>query len=128
MGKGLDFLPTFEGFAMHIQINTDHNLDGQESFAEPIRASLAHALRHVATKITRLEVHLSDENGAKTGQRDQRCMLEARLQGRQPVACTAHAATVTQAVQAAADKLLNLLETELGRQNSDARQAGPVVD
>lgn len=113
---------------MHIQINTDHIIDGQEALAEPIRASLAHALRHVAAKITRLEVHLSDENGAKTGQRDQRCMLEARLQGRQPVACTAHAATLTQAVQAASDKLLSLLDTELGRQISDRHQAGPAAD
>lgn len=113
---------------MHIQINTDHNLDGQAALAEPIRSALAHALRHVAAKITRLEVHLSDENGGQTGQRDQRCMLEARLQGRQPVACTAHAATVTQAVQAAADKLLSLLETERSRQSSDWQQASPAPD
>lgn len=113
---------------MHIQINTDHSLDGQATMADPIRSSLAHTLRHVAAKITRLEVHLSDENGTKTGQRDQRCMLEARLQGRQPVACTAHAATVTQAVQAAADKLLSLLETELGRQSNDRHQASPAPD
>lgn len=113
---------------MHIQINSDHSIDGQQALAESVRTSLAHALRHVASKITRLEVHLSDENGAKTGQRDQRCMLEARLQGRQPVACTAHAANLPQAVQAAADKLLNLLATELGRQNSDKHSAGPAAD
>jgi hypothetical protein len=55
-------------------------------------------------------------------------MLEARLQGRQPVASTAHAATLTQAVQAASDKLVSLLETELGRQSSDLHQTGPAPD
>ena len=113
---------------MQIQINTDHSTPGDALVAEQVRASVEHALRYFKHKITRVEVHLADENGAKTGVRDQRCMLEARLQGRQPVASTAHAATLTQAVQAASDKLVSLLETELGRQSSDLHQTGPAPD
>lgn len=42
-------------------------------------------------------------------------MLEARLEGRQPVAVTDHAATLEQAVQGAANKLVRLLDSTLGR-------------
>jgi ribosome-associated translation inhibitor RaiA len=65
--------------------------------------------------VTRVEVHLSDENTGKSGRRDQRCMLEARIEGRQPVAVTDQAATVEQAVHSAAQKLARLLDSTLER-------------
>jgi hypothetical protein len=42
-------------------------------------------------------------------------MMEARLEGRQPVAVTHQAATMDQAVDGAADKLARLIENTLGR-------------
>jgi hypothetical protein len=42
-------------------------------------------------------------------------MLEARLEGRQPVAVTEHAETMEQAVHGAAHKLVHLLDSTLGR-------------
>jgi hypothetical protein len=62
-----------------------------------------------------VEVHLSDENGDKGGQNDKRCVMEARLQGRQPVAVTYRAATVEEAVDGAAGELTRLIENTLGR-------------
>lgn len=100
---------------MKIQLNTDINIDGNEALAAEVSGMIEHALRHVSGHITRVEVHLGDENGAKSGQRDMRCMLEARLEGRQPVAVTDHAATLTQAVHGAAQKLSNLLSSTQGR-------------
>ncbi len=100
---------------MKIQINTDVNIDGTEALAADVTATVEQALERFAEHITRVEVHLSDENGAKSGQRDQRCMLEARLEGRQPVAVTDHAATMEQAVHGAAHKLAHLLDSTLGR-------------
>jgi ribosome-associated translation inhibitor RaiA len=41
--------------------------------------------------------------------------MEARLEGRQPVAVTHHAATIDQAVDGAADKLHRMIESTLGR-------------
>lgn len=73
------------------------------------------ALEHFSEHVTRVEIHLSDENAGKSGQRDQRCMLEARLEGRQPVAVTEHAETMEQAVHGAAHKLVHLLDSTLGR-------------
>jgi ribosome-associated translation inhibitor RaiA len=76
---------------------------------------LTQELSRVSEHISRLEVHLSDENGSKHGQNDKRCMIEARLEGRQPIAVTAHAHTHEQSVSEACDKLKNSLSTILGR-------------
>jgi ribosome-associated translation inhibitor RaiA len=65
--------------------------------------------------ITRVEVHLTDESGPKSGKNDKRCMMEARLEGRQPIAVTDEAATVELAVDGAADKLARLIEHTLGK-------------
>ncbi len=100
---------------MKIQLNTDVNIDGTEALAAQVSAIVEQALKRFSDHITRVEVHLSDENAAKNGQQDQRCMLEARLEGRQPVAVTDHAATMEQAVHGAAHKLAHLLDSTLGR-------------
>jgi len=100
---------------MKIQINTDVHIAGTEELAAEVSATVEQALDRFSEHITRVEVHLSDENGGKSGHRDQRCMLEARLEGRQPVAVTDHAATLEQAVNGAAHKLARLLDSTLGR-------------
>jgi ribosome-associated translation inhibitor RaiA len=100
---------------MQIQINTDHNIEGHEALAAQVSSVVESALSLVSDHITRVEVHLSDENGAKVGQHDKRCMMEARLEGRQPIAVTDEAATMNEAVDGAADKLARLIESNLGR-------------
>ena len=100
---------------MKIQVNTDVNIHRTEALATQVSASVEQALEHFKDHITRVEVHLSDESHGRTGPHDQRCMLEARLQGRKPVAVTEHATTLEQAVDGAAEKLVHLLEHTLGR-------------
>jgi ribosome-associated translation inhibitor RaiA len=100
---------------MQIQINTDHNIAGHEALAEKVSGLVESALSRFSDRITRVEVHLSDENSNKGGQRDKRCMLEVRLGGLQPVAVTHDAATVDEAVDGAADKVTRLIESTLGR-------------
>ena len=100
---------------MHIQFNTDVNIHGSEALAAQVSATLEDALERYSEHITRLEVHLTDENGAKGGLHDHRCLLEARLEGRQPVVVTEHAANVDQAVNGASHKLVHLLDSTLGK-------------
>lgn len=100
---------------MQIQISTDHNIEGHEDMAAEITDVVARALRYFSDHITRVEVHLGDENGPKAGQNDIRCMLEARLEGRPPISVTHHADTVPQAVRGAAENLVTLIENTLGR-------------
>jgi len=103
---------------MQIQINSDHNIQGHESPAESVQATVEAALRRFSEHITRVEVHLGDENGNKRGRNDKRCMMEARLEGHQPVAVTHHAETLGQAIDGAAEKLVHRLERTLGRLHS----------
>jgi len=108
---------------MKIQLNTDAHIDGTEALAAQVSATVEQALERFSEHITRVEVHLSDENGGKSGQKDQRCVLEARLEGRQPVAVTDHAATIEQAVNGATHKLARLLESTLGRLHDHREKA-----
>ena len=101
---------------MQIEISTDSNIEGREELATHVKGVVESALNRFSDHITRVEVQLSDENSDKKGGNDDmRCMMEARLEGRQPIAVTHHAATVDQAVDGAADKLHRLIESTLGR-------------
>lgn len=101
---------------MQIQLNTDGHIEGHEALSNHVSGTLQHALSHFSDHITRVEVHLSDENSDKKGGKDDiRCVLEARLEGRKPIAVTHHEATVHQAIDGAADKLHRLIESTLGR-------------
>lgn len=101
---------------MQIQINSDSNIQASEQLADEIRSVVVSALDNFSHEVTRVEVHLSDESSAhKSGQDDKRCMIEARLAGRQPTAVTHQAATIEQAVEGAAGKLTRSLQHTLGR-------------
>jgi ribosome-associated translation inhibitor RaiA len=100
---------------MTIQINTDKNLTVHESYSAKIHGLLSEELSRYSENITRLEVHLSDENGNKDGINDMRCMIEARLEGRQPIAVKEAANTVDQAINGAIEKLKSVLTSLLGK-------------
>ena len=102
---------------MEIQVNTDHNTDGREKVADYVRGVVVEAVGHFSSQVTRVEVHLSDENGAKPGQDDKRCMMEARVAQRQPIAVTHHGASVDEAINGAAGKLKRSLEHDLQKQH-----------
>ncbi len=100
---------------MTIQINTDKNLSVHEEYDNQLEALLTEELSRFVEQITRLELHLSDENGKKESEDDKKCLLEARLKGRQPIAVSALGNTYDQAVNSAIDKLKTSLETIIGR-------------
>lgn len=100
---------------MQIQINTDKNIEGREALAEEVKAIVETALSRVNEQVTRIEVHLSNGDAASRGLVEMRCMMEARLEGRQPVAVTDQATTVMEAVSGAASKLARLLESTLAK-------------
>jgi ribosome-associated translation inhibitor RaiA len=100
---------------LQVQINTDRNIEGKEALTAQVSGVVEAALSRFSDHITRVEVHLTDENADKSGQYDNRCLIEARLEGRQPVAVTHTAASLDQAVAGAADKLARMIESTLGR-------------
>jgi ribosome-associated translation inhibitor RaiA len=100
---------------MTIQINTDKNLSVHEAFKAQLDGLLKEELSRFSEHITRLEVHLSDENGIKQGLNDKRCMIEARIEGRQPIAVTEKANDYELAVSGAIEKLKASLDTMVGK-------------
>jgi ribosome-associated translation inhibitor RaiA len=100
---------------MQIQTNTDRNITGSEGLAAHAQAIVEGALARFSDQITRVEIHLSDENAARGGAADKRCLMEARLEGRQPIAVTHQAATVGEALDGAANKLKRAIESTIGR-------------
>ena len=101
---------------MQVLVHTDHNIEGRELPAGRIEGVVDHALSRVKDHITRVTVHLSDENSDKKGGGlDMRCVMEARIEGRPPVAVTHHAATADLAVDGAAGKLARLLDRQFDR-------------
>jgi hypothetical protein len=113
---------------VQIQINTDHNIAGHEALASHVRGLVENALDRISAHITRVEVHLSDENSNKGGENEKRCVMEARLEGRQPAAVTHQATTVEKAVEGAVHKLAKLIESTLGRLHDQAsRRTDPPL-
>lgn len=100
---------------MNIQFNTDHHIHGSEALKSPLMESIKHGLNRFGEHITKVEVHLKDENGNKSGGNDIRCALEAHLAGLKPIAVTHHGSTHEQAVQGAVDKMKSTLDSTLGR-------------
>ncbi len=100
---------------MTIQINSDNNITGTEGLSSFVESTVAETLKRFDNYITRVEVHLNDENGNKSGINDKRCMLEARLEGMQPIAVTAHGDTIQAALKDALGKLKSSLDSTLGK-------------
>ncbi len=118
---------------MQIQMNSGHNIEVHETLAAEVSGVVESALSRFSDHITRVEVHLSDENSdKKVGHDAMRCMLEARLEGRQPIAVTHNASNLDKAIDGAADKLTHLIESTLGRlrdsRESQDRPASIEVD
>jgi ribosome-associated translation inhibitor RaiA len=108
---------------MKVQVNTDDNVQGDEGLADWVEKEVENALSHFQEQITRVEVHLSDENAAKAGGGDKRCLMEARPTGMLPIAVTHEASSVGAAVTGAAKKLKAALTSSLGRRNDQKGSA-----
>lgn len=106
---------------MLVQIHTNGHSHDREGLVEQIEAEVTETLSNFADQITRLEIHLGDENSHKGGDNDKRCMIEARVEGMAPNAVTHHAGTIDEAVTGAADKMKHALDSTLSRLR-DARQ------
>lgn len=88
---------------MQIQINPG-DVKLSEAIEQRVNDALAHLLKRFESRITRIEVHLHDENGPKHGP-DKRCTMEARLAGKQPIAVHEDAVSLYDAIDGAAGKL-----------------------
>jgi len=100
---------------MIIQLNTDKNLTIHQEYEDKIKGAINDALGRFDDLITRLEVHLSDENGSKEGLDDKRCLIEAKIAGKEPIAVTNLGNNYDLALTGALSKLKSKLETIAGK-------------
>jgi len=114
--------------AMQVQLNTDHHFTGSQALTDRVVGDIEDALSRFDDRLTRIEVHLNDVNGAKAGDRDTRCMLEARLKGHDPVAVTHAAGSLDLALAGAIDKLVTALDRRIGRINDERHKSAALRD
>ncbi len=99
---------------MIILFNTDKNIAGNKEFNDIFIQQIDFDLQRFSKDITKVIAFVSDENAAKIGLNDKKCVLEARLEGRQPIAVTHHSNTVQEAVTGAIEKLKTNFERLAG--------------
>lgn len=91
---------------MQIKVNTDNHIEGTQDFQDHVKAVISKSLSHFSEEITRVEVHVSDENGPKDSGKmgDKRCLIEVRLAGVNPISVIDHNSNLHAAIAGAADK------------------------
>ncbi|MDM0011860.1 HPF/RaiA family ribosome-associated protein [Variovorax sp. J22P168] len=100
---------------MQIQVNTSNGIENKETLEQWADGEMRQNLSRFAGEVTRVEIHLSDENSRRGGAADKRCTMEARLAGHQPLAVSHDGATIDEAFRGASDKLKRSLDSTLGR-------------
>jgi ribosome-associated translation inhibitor RaiA len=101
---------------MLIQVNTDNNIEGDESLKRQVKGQVEEALGRFSEQITRVSIHLSDQNSpGKSGENDKRCLIEVRVAGLKPISSSYESATMGQAISTALDKIQRHLESTLGK-------------
>ena len=107
---------------MDIQVRTDYHVNGDEGLIGHVEAEVSAGLEPFARRITSVQVHLSEESGARKGPPVLRCTLEVRPTHHAPVVVTSKAATKDLLLREALADMRTALERVFGR--TDARHIG----
>ena len=108
---------------MQININTDSTIEHHAGLDEHVQGVVESAVHRFREHITRVEVHLSDNNSQKSADGDNRCLMEARFTGLQPIAVSDHSSSLHQAIAGAAEKLKRAIDSALGRMHDHKKHA-----
>ncbi|MGY1409402.1 HPF/RaiA family ribosome-associated protein [Luteimonas sp. A611] len=101
---------------MNIQLNTDNHIDGTDALESRVTAMLEQSLGRFSSRLSRIEVYLSDTNSTKGGPNDKRCALEARLENDDPLGVSHEDENMEKAIRGACDKLKTVLDTRIEKQ------------
>jgi ribosome-associated translation inhibitor RaiA len=94
---------------MQVLVNCDDPICCDEDLFQRVEGVIAGTLERFSSRVSRVEAHLSDVSGIKQTNRDKICSLEAWITGVAPVTASHEAATLTEAIHAAANKLDRLV-------------------
>jgi ribosome-associated translation inhibitor RaiA len=100
---------------MQIRVRIDANIEKREKLADYVARVVESSMRRFGTRISRVDVHLSDEGGTERGKGQKRCVIEARVERHQPTVVAHQAVALDQAVDGATDRLERAVENMLER-------------
>lgn len=99
---------------MQVQVNSNQ-IQSSQRFQEWVSATIEDQLEHFDDFLTRVEVHVTDDNAHKAGASDKRCQIEMRPKGHQALSVTHKAESLVLAVNGAAEKARHALEHLTGK-------------
>lgn len=100
---------------MEVQVNSSNDLDSSGKTISWTEEEIRRSLSRFGPRLTRVEVHLSDQNGGKSGSLDKRCLIEARPKGLAPVAVSHDGDDIFVAITGAMGKLTTALDRQFGK-------------
>lgn len=103
---------------MQIQVHSDKHVEGSARLAEWVSSTITTKIGRFDEELTRVVVHITDQNAEKAGRDDKRCQIEARPKGQPPISVTHKADSVNAAVDGAVDKLNASLTSLFGKLRS----------
>jgi hypothetical protein len=108
---------------MQVIINSDNQIDFNQPSIEHWQNEIAASLQRFSDWVTRVEVHLTDENSdSKKGSDDIRCLMEARPANRQPVSIEIRAASVEEALSEGAKTMKRRLGAIVDKERTEERK------
>ncbi len=102
---------------MHIEISYQ-NIDHSDAVDDHVTTHLQDRLARFAERLTRVEVHLGDDNAHKAGPNDKRCMIEARAAHHEPLIAEAHHGDLYAAINEATNKIMRVLDKKFSKASS----------
>lgn len=106
---------------MQIQFNSTNNINADQRMAIVLEDIVRADLDRFAERVTRVEIHVSDENSrVRGGAEDKKCVIEVRIAGLDPSSTSHTAKSLEEAVRGASNKMKRSLDTTLGK--LDARK------
>jgi ribosome-associated translation inhibitor RaiA len=112
---------------MIIQFNSSHHIEGSERLQDYFTGVMNEEFSRFTNKITRIEIHISDENGDKPGLKDKKCLMEARIEGKSPAVVEVHGNSYEESIKGAMAKLKTVLSNTFERLN-DHSVKFPVIE
>ncbi len=114
---------------MQVLVSSNHSVTAGEDLIAMVESSVTDGLSRFGDRITRVEVHLADDNsGHKIGKTDKYCSMEAHVAGLGPVTVKDHAGSLDVAIEGAIDKLWRALDHQLGRLQERPDDGPPEKD
>jgi ribosomal subunit interface protein len=102
---------------MQIQINYG-DIDGSDALETRVTDKLNRELQYVADRVTRVEVHLRDDNSSnKSGPQDKRAVMEARPAGFDPITIDHAGEDIYKVIDEAAAKLGRAVKKHFDKQD-----------